>query len=243
MIKPEPVEQLESNIGYISENYTLLEKEPVLYSWQIDHVQPHSWLMAFLSVGLTLSFIIIGGDTSIDTMLSYAYFSHIAAGLSLFFVICILMSRYLFSPNQLYHYSITAKGIYYTKQDNIPDVAYSVARGIGYLVVIVSILAVSILGPMALVGAGGGVFLSGALRKMRPKVKCFGRLFVEQGHIRLFNRNFAIYIRGEPHELDTQIEVYCSEENYQIVLKTIYPFLDNYEVQEVDRWRDFDVIR
>ena len=234
MAKQESAEQLESNIGYVSENYTLLEKEPVLYSWRIDHVQPNSWLIAFLTGGTLLTFVLFGGEVSHEVI-----FSSYTGGLSFVCVICFFMSRYLFSPNQLYHYSITAKGIYYTKQDNIPDMAYTVARGIGYLVVIVSILAVSILGPMALVGAGGGVFLSGALRKMKPKVKCFGRLFVEQGHIRLFNRNFAIYIRGEPHELDTQIEVYCTEENYQVVLKTIYPFLDNYEVKEVDRWRDF----
>lgn len=232
MTKQESAEQLESNIGYISENYTLLEKEPVLYSWQIDHEQPQAWILGLFG---GVAFLVITAlvawreNTLFSTALMFLFLA----------VLNVLFCRYLVLANQLYHYSITAKGIYYTQQDNIPDMAYTVARGIGYLVVIVSIFSVSILGPMALVGAGGGVFLSGALRKMRPKVYHFGCFFINQGHIRLFNRKLAIEIRGEPHELDNQMRIFCAEENYQIVLKTIYPFLDNYEVKEVDRWRDF----
>lgn len=236
MIKQESAEQLESNIGYVSENYTLLEKEPVLYSWQIDHVQPQAWKGG--SIGGAVFLVITAlAAWDVGSLFSPALIFLFVA------VFNVLFCRYLVLANQLYHYSITAKGIYYTQQDNIPDMAYTVARGIGYLVVIVSIFAVSILGPMALVGAGGGVFLSGALRKMRPKVKHFGCLFMNKGTLTLLKKKFAIDIlSGSFDDKEwylNHMQMFCTEENYQIVLKTIYPFLDNYEVKEVDRWRDF----
>ncbi|MCG6220732.1 hypothetical protein K6U67_08770, partial [Vibrio diabolicus] len=148
-----------------SEQYLELQKEPVLYEWQIDHQQYRVWLaIAVVGGGLwaiSLGFLIFGNN-------------HIDRQLSLFFfilgVLAALQGRYLFAPNQLYHYRMTAKGIYYTQQDKIPEMAYTIARGIGGLLIVVSIIAVGLVGPLALVGAGAGAFLAFKITNMKPEI-------------------------------------------------------------------------
>ncbi|HHQ4780345.1 TPA: hypothetical protein ACSP0C_004133, partial [Aeromonas veronii] len=131
--------------------YLELQKEPVLYEWQIDHRQRAVWLVTGIVGGffgaLSLTGLIFeNGPVAPDAISVFLILGVVGA----------LQVRFLYLPNQLYHYRMTAKGIYYTQQDKIPEVAYTIARGIGGLLIVGSIIAVGLVGPLALAGAGAG---------------------------------------------------------------------------------------
>lgn len=149
---------------YYSEQYLELQKEPVLYEWQIDHRQR---LVREMAGGVCGIFWIIGLLIFINSDSQNAW--QLTLFCIVFGILGALQGRYLFAPNQLYHYRMTAKGIYYTQQDKIPEMAYTIARGIGGLLIVGSIIAVGLVGPFALVGAGAGVFLAFKITNMKPE--------------------------------------------------------------------------
>ncbi|WP_323893543.1 hypothetical protein, partial [Aeromonas caviae] len=63
--------------------------------------------------------------------------------------------RYLVMADKVYYYRLTTEGLVITYHDAIPEVAYTIVRGLAWLGVVVCVVAVAILGPLALVGAGG----------------------------------------------------------------------------------------
>ncbi len=59
-----------------------------------------------------------------------------------------------------YHYRLTTEGLIVTYQDAIPEMAYTIVRGLAWLAMAICVMAVSVLGPLALVGAGGMAFFA-----------------------------------------------------------------------------------
>lgn len=66
-----------------------------------------------------------------------------------------LFTRYLWLADKQYHYRLTTEGLVTTEHDAIPDAAYAVVRGIAWFGIVVCVVSVALLGPAALVGAGG----------------------------------------------------------------------------------------
>ncbi|MEL3918649.1 hypothetical protein [Aeromonas enteropelogenes] len=219
---------------YYSEQYLELQKEPVLYEWQIDHQQYRVWLaIAVVGGGLwaiSLGFLIFGNN-------------HIDRQLSLFFfilgVLAALQGRYLFAPNQLYHYRMTAKGIYYTQQDKIPEMAYTIARGIGGLLIVVSIIAVGLVGPLALVGAGAGAFLAFKITNMKPEIHHYGCIFKGTGEISIFREIRGIKVWGLPAETGEYGLIFTRPNEYDKVLGDITNALPEYKVIEAATRKEF----
>ena len=219
---------------YYSEQYLELQKEPVLYEWQIDHQQYRVWLaIAVVGGGLwaiSLGFLIFGND-------------HIDRQLSLFFfvlgVLAALQGRYLFAPNQLYHYRMTAKGIYYTQQDKIPEVAYTIARGIGGLLIVGSIIAVGLVGPLALAGAGAGAFLAFKITNMKPRVFHSGCQFKGYGEISIFRDIYGIEIKEMPRATGQYGIVLTHKEDYERVLNYLARSLPDYQITDAESRKEF----
>ncbi|MGU5817261.1 hypothetical protein ACV1EC_20425 [Aeromonas hydrophila] len=63
--------------------------------------------------------------------------------------------RYLVMADKDYHYRLTTEGLIVTYQEAIPEMAYTIVRGLAWLAMAICVMAVSVLGPLALVGAGG----------------------------------------------------------------------------------------
>ncbi|MFQ2188939.1 hypothetical protein [Aeromonas jandaei] len=219
---------------YYSEQYLELQKEPILYEWQIDHQQYRVWLaIAVVGGGLwaiSLGFLIFGND-------------HIDRQLSLFFfvlgVLAALQGRYLFAPNQLYHYRMTAKGIYYTQQDKIPEVAYTIARGIGGLLIVGSIIAVGLVGPLALAGAGAGAFLAFKITNMKPRVFHSGCQFKGYGEISIFRGVYGIEIKEMPRATGQYGIVLTHKEDYERVLNDLARSLPDYQITDAESRKEF----
>lgn len=117
---------------------------PTLYEWDIRVATVYSWgwLTIIIPCGvMTLIGYWIGGE-----ML------YISLGVVIFFA---PQMRYLWSADKQYHYRLTTEGLVTTEHDAIPDAAYAVVRGIAWFGIVVCVVSVALLGPAALVGAGG----------------------------------------------------------------------------------------
>ena len=219
---------------YYSEQYLELQKEPVLYEWQIDHRQRLAWELpiaigGFLwSIGIYL--LLTNGEGFFPRNIFLFIFGPVA----------ILQGRYLFTPNQLYHYRMTAKGIYYTQQDKIPEVAYTIARGIGGLLIVGSIIAVGLVGPLALAGAGAGAFLAFKITNMKPKINHFGRYFHSgDGTFSTFRSGYSIKIESIPFKVQNFCVVHCMPENFEEIYAFMKKQLPQFDEMEVLSRKEF----
>ncbi|WPS58042.1 hypothetical protein RDV79_05260 [Aeromonas dhakensis] len=219
---------------YYSEQYLELQKEPVLYEWQIDHRQR---LVREMAGGVCGVFWIIGLLVFINSDNKNAW--QLTLLCIVFGILGALQGRYLFSPNQLYHYRMTAKGIYYTQQDKIPEVAYTIMRGIGGLLIVGSIIAVGLVGPLALAGAGAGAFLAFKITNMKPRIRHYGCIFKGSGEISVFGKLCGMEIMEIPYSGGEYALVFSKPEEYQRVLGDITRALPQYKVIEAASRKDF----
>lgn len=218
---------------YIAEQYQALQQEPLLYQWTVTYRSPDKWLMGG---GIFFIFMVIavvmgtsGKAVATQAFLVFSCFA-VVMGAYVWFLIC---------ANKIYHYHITAKGIYYTLQDDIPVIAFTIMRGVGWFGCIVCVLAAGLLGPAAFIGAGASALLAWKIKDMKPELKERVCLFSsKKGSLTLFEKGNGIKLDGDEHITQFCV-LYCLEGDYKNVLGLIYPYLNSYEVDEVDNWRAF----
>ncbi|MCX7129061.1 hypothetical protein [Aeromonas sp.] len=219
---------------YYSEQYLELQKEPVLYEWHIDHTPRAAWSSSLLMGGvcwLIALMVFINSDSENPWPLIWV--------LLILGVWGVIFSRYLTDPNQLYHYRMTAKGIYYTQQDKIPEVAYSIARGIGGLLIVGSIIAVGLVGPLALAGAGAGAFLAFKITNMKPEIKYLGAFYTAEGTLKSYRKDNAFIIESSPFKLINHIVINCNAGDFDNVYQIARQFTSNHNEREVFTYREF----
>ncbi|WP_421208657.1 hypothetical protein [Aeromonas sp. 602396] len=219
---------------YYSEQYLELQKEPVLYEWQIDHQQRLAWELPIAIGGflwLLGLFNLINSDSQKAWQLTLFCI--------VFGIFAVLQGRYLFTPNQFYHYRMTAKGIYYTQQDKIPEVAYTIARGIGGLLILGSIIAVGLVGPLALVGAGAGAFLAFKITNMKPEIHHYGCIFKGEGEIFTFSGINGMRIWEHPPETGEYALIFTLPNQYTKVLEDVTRSLPQYQMVEAASRKEF----
>ncbi|MFM5337005.1 hypothetical protein [Aeromonas enteropelogenes] len=219
---------------YYSEQYLELQKEPVLYEWQIDHRQRLAWELP-IAIGGFLWFLGLLNLINSDSQKAW----QLTLFCIVFGILAVLQGRYLFTPNQLYHYRMTAKGIYYTQQDKIPEVAYTIMRGIGGLLIVGSIIAVGLVGPLALAGAGAGAFLAFKITNMKPEIHHYGCIFKGTGEISIFREIRGIKVWGLPAETGEYGLIFTRPNEYDKVLGDITNALPEYKVIEAATRKEF----
>ncbi|MFH7526348.1 MULTISPECIES: hypothetical protein [Aeromonas] len=233
-VEQHPPRSGEPLFRYIAEQYQALQQEPVLYQWMVTYLNPDKRLMGG---GVFLVFMVIaiamgtsGKEIATQSFVIFSCFA-VIMGAYVWFLIC---------ANKIYHYHITAKGIYYTLQDDIPEIAFTIMRGVGWVGCIACVLAAGLLGPAAFIGAGASALLAWKIKDMKPELKEEVCLYSngDKAELTLFEKGRAIKLHGREHISEFGV-LYCLEGEYQKVLKLLYPYLDNYEVHEVDSWREF----
>ena len=219
---------------YYSDQYLELQKEPVLYEWHIDHTPRAAWSSSLLMGGVfwLIALVTFINGNSHNAWSSLWFFL-------VFGVISVFYCRYLTDPNQLYHYRMTAKGIYYTQQDKIPEVAYTIMRGIGGLLIVGSIIAVGLVGPLALAGAGAGAFLAFKITNMKPRVFHSGCQFKGHGEISIFREIYGIEIKEMPRAIGQYGIVLTHKEDYERVLNDLARSLPDYQITEAKSRKEF----
>jgi hypothetical protein len=219
---------------YIAEQYQALQQEPVIYQWKINYQSPTAWYsglgagIAGMLFGLYFS-LADGGSNFFNSMSNILY----CLG-----VIWIFYARYLINANKIYHYHLTAKGINYTLQDDIPEIAFTIMRGVGWFGCIACVLAAGLLGPAAFIGAGASALLAWKIKDMRPKIIEDVALFsTGHGVMKIFKEKECVTLFSK--DVHGFINIYCLPGECDKVLKLIYPYMDTYEVHEVSSWREF----
>jgi hypothetical protein len=124
-----------------------VREAPTLYEWDIKvaTVYAMGWLVVIIPCGIM---VLIG-------LVAYWYESDQWYGFFFMALIFAPFIRYLWLADKQYHYRLTTEGLVTTYHDAIPDAAYAVVRGLAWFGVVVCIVGVALLGPAALVGAGG----------------------------------------------------------------------------------------
>ncbi|MBL0606597.1 hypothetical protein JD515_10555 [Aeromonas caviae] len=126
-------------------NQKKVREAPTLHEWNIRVETPFVWLVISIPVGIIMSigiWLVYSDDD--------AGWAPIIMG-----AIVAAFTRYLWLADKNYHYRLTTEGLITTYQDAIPEMAYTIVRGLAWLGVVVCVMAMAVLGPLALVGAGG----------------------------------------------------------------------------------------
>ncbi|MFQ2647801.1 hypothetical protein ACK3ZP_12040 [Aeromonas caviae] len=129
----------------INANQKMVREAPTLHEWGIRVETPFVWLIISIPVGIMMSigiWLVYSDDD--------AGWAPIIMG-----AIVAAFTRYLWLADKNYHYRLTTEGLITTYHDAIPEAAYTIVRGLAWLGVVVCVMAVVVLGPLALVGAGG----------------------------------------------------------------------------------------
>ncbi|MGL5266960.1 MAG: hypothetical protein ACRC9E_12215 [Plesiomonas shigelloides] len=218
----------------VSDEYMELKNEPVLYEWGIEVPIFRAWLMT-LCIGGAVIFIgvlfnILGTKNG---YIASAIFYSIG-------VFSILFIRYFGFPNEIFHYFITPKGVYYTQQGKVSDNFYLVINMLGWLLVLVSLIAVAVVGPFALAGAGGGAFMAMGMTKMRAKVSHLGAYFtVGGGEIYLYRKGYALKVFGASNDVWNVVVLHCLPDNFDQVYKYVKSRVPDYEEKKVLTRKEF----
>lgn len=139
----------------IDANQKRVREAPTLHEWDIRVPEAYAWIMISIVVG-TMMLLFGGGSVYATDGNDWSVF-YIVLGVS---ILMTFFLRFLVMADKDYHYRLTTEGVIFTYQEVIPEVAYTIVRGLAWFGVVVCVLAVALLGPLALVGAGGMALLA-----------------------------------------------------------------------------------
>ena len=139
-------------------------QEPVLFEWEYIGSDIKGWPRLLLTVGIPgiiVSMFFLFGNA--DTIGEYV-------ALSVMMLMSFFMGRFLFYPDSHYHYKLTKLGIYYTKEQIIPEIAYTLIRGFAWRGIAVCLIALFVIGPLAFVGAGAFALMAFGMTNFKSKI-------------------------------------------------------------------------
>ncbi|WP_439825961.1 hypothetical protein [Aeromonas caviae] len=204
-----------------------MREAPILQEWNIRVSTPFSWLIIFLVTAVMTLFavgcVLLTGD--VDWGFAYLAFGVAIAMIPYF--------RYLVMADKNYHYRLTTEGVIVTYQDVIPEVAYTIVRGLAWfglvwlglawLGVVVCVFAVAVLGPFSLVGAGGMALLAIFFTDFKSEVTEHETMFKKDWGYTLIisNRKKALRFESTPFKISHSDNLYCKSEDFEKVVGLI----------------------
>ena len=129
-------------------------------------------------------------------------------------------------------------GVRYTTQDDIPEIAFTIARSIAWLGVIVCIFAFFTIGPMAFAGAGGMALLSFSLTGFSSSAQENYIYFADNYEIKIFKKLNVFSLINRPITAIGIAEIYCEAGKLDETLAIFLPYFKNYTIKEIFRSRD-----
>ncbi|MFQ2665573.1 hypothetical protein ACK3ZY_00355 [Aeromonas caviae] len=157
-------------------------------------------------------------------------FVYMMVGMS---IVMTLYLRYLVMADKNYHYRMTTEGLIVTYQDVIPEVAYTIVRGLAWfglawfglawLGVVVCVFAVAVLGPFSLVGAGGMALLAIFFTDFKREVSEHETMFKKDWIYTLFisNKKKAVRFESTPFKISHSDNLYCKSEDFEKIVELI----------------------
>ncbi|RTZ17958.1 hypothetical protein EJ063_03990 [Vibrio aquaticus] len=189
------------------------------------------WCTAIFAGSLLPLFLLIVDD---DAIYQPGFWLFSSVG-----VIMIFVSRYLFGADKHRCYHLTAQGIHYTEQDMIPEVAYKIVRGFAWVGIAVCIIAVFLLGPLALVGAGACALMSFGMTNFQPTAdKCCLLMDERTVAFNLINDGVMSFAISEKGAHAFSGDVYISLEKKEALLSHLQLLFPNIEIVKIKRLND-----
>lgn len=106
-----------------------VREAPTLHEWNVQVPTPFAWLMILTVTTIMTLFavgcVLLAGDGDGDWGFAYLAFG-VAMAMPPYF-------RYLVMADKSYHYRLTTEGVIVIYQDIIPEVAYTIVRGLAWL--------------------------------------------------------------------------------------------------------------
>lgn len=184
-----------------------------LYEWKIRVPMAYVWVGLSVLIGIPL---MIGGG-----MVWYG-----SSNGWIFFIVGMIMLpylRYMVMADKEYHYRLTTEGVIVTSYDAIPDMAYTIVRGLAWLGVVVCVMAVAILGPLALAGAGGmallAIFFTGFKKDVNVQYIKFSKS--EAYVIKVVEKKHLIRFETVPFESGAFSDLHCHPDNIRPVMAAV----------------------
>ncbi|WP_421153494.1 hypothetical protein [Aeromonas dhakensis] len=194
-------------------NQKKVREAPTLHEWNIRVETPFVWLVISIPVGIMMSigmWLVYSDDD--------AGWAPIIMG-----AIVAAFTRYLWLADKNYHYRLTTEGVIVTYQDAIPEAAYTIVRGLAWLGVVVCVMAVAVLGPLALVGAGGMALFAVFFTNFKSEVSEHETMFRKDWPytLSISNRKKALRFESTPFKVAYSDNLYCKSEDFERVIEMI----------------------
>ncbi len=197
----------------IDANRKRVREAPTLHEWDIRVPAAFAWLGILFLIGIPT---LIGSAMIWNE--SYNGWVFIIVG-----AIMLPYLRYLVMADKEYHYRLTTEGVVVTYQDAIPEAAYTIVRGLAWLAIAICVMAVSVLGPLALVGAGGMALLAIFFTDFKREVSEHETMFKKDWIYTLFisNKKKAVRFESTPFKILHSDNLYCKSEDFEKIVELI----------------------
>ena len=214
-----PFQQLpqEEQQRIIDANQKRVREAQTLHEWDIRVSTAFAWPMILIVVG---SMMLFGGAAVWFAGDNDWTFVYMVVGMS---IVMTLYLRYLVMADKNYHYRMTTEGLIVTYHDAIPEVAYTIVRGLAWPGVVVCVVAVAILGPLALVGAGGMALFAVFFTDFKGEVCEEFTLFNKKlPHVfTISKKHRALRFESVPFKSAFSRTLYCRVEDIDVILNLI----------------------
>ncbi|MGD8115285.1 hypothetical protein [Vibrio sp. TRT 29B02] len=209
----------------------------VAYSWEHKgyggkYDRLGIWGMAiFVGCSIFGFFWLVLDDFTVDTPMFWVAFA--------LMTMMVLITRYLYFPDKHRCYHLTSRGIHCTEQDMIPEVAYKIVRGFAWVGIAVCVIAVLLLGPLALVGAGAFALMSFGMTNFKPTVdKCCLLIDDRSVAFNLTNDGVMSFAVSEKGVHAFSGDIYISLEQKEELLAYLKKTFPNIEIVKIKRLND-----
>ncbi|MCU9923619.1 hypothetical protein [Aeromonas caviae] len=194
-------------------NQKKVREAPTLHEWDIRVPAAFAWLGIFFLIGM-------------PTLIGSAMIWNKSSNGWVFIIVGAIMFpylRYLVMADKDYHYRLTTEGVVVTYQDAIPEAAYTIVRGLAWLAIAICVMAVSVLGPLALVGAGGMALLAIFFTDFKREVSEHETMFKKDWIYTLFisNKKKAVRFESTPFKISHSDNLYCKSEDFEKIVELI----------------------
>ncbi|MFQ2266032.1 hypothetical protein ACK321_08130 [Aeromonas hydrophila] len=201
----------------IDANRKRVREAQTLHEWDIRVSTAFAWPMILIVVG---SMMLFGGAAVWFAGDNDWTFVYMMVGMS---IVMTLYLRYLVMADKNYHYRMTTEGLIVTYHDAIPEVAYTIVRGLAWFGVVVCVMAVAVLGPLALVGAGGMALFAVFFTDFKSEVCEEFTLFNKKWpHVfTISKKHRALRFESVPFKSAFSRTLYCRVEDIEVILNLI----------------------
>lgn len=201
----------------IDANRKRVREAQTLHEWDIRVSTAFAWPMILIVVG---SMMLFGGAAVWFAGDNDWTFVYMMVGMS---IVMTLYLRYLVMADKNYHYRMTTEGLIVTYHDAIPEVAYTIVRGLAWFGVVVCVMTVAVLGPLALVGAGGMALFAVFFTDFKSEVCEEFTLFNKKWpHVFTISKRYrALRFESVPFKSAFSRTLYCRVEDIDVILNLI----------------------